>query len=268
MRPNPLKRKLRSGEPAVGVIMLSADPHVVGITAGAGFDYVLGDLEHTAMSLRELEGLVRAADAAGIVPATRVAGPDKADILAALETGVRALMVPAIETAEEARSVIDAARYAPVGRRGMYYIGYNSDYCGVAPTTYFRDCNEELLIMLQIETVRGVENAAEIARIPGVDCLFIGPADLTQSLGVSWEFEHPSVWDAIRRTFRAAREAGVAAGIMPTGLDYARRCHEEGARLLLWGPDLAMYQRAAREDAAAIAAVLPWKPGGGPTPSP
>ncbi len=258
MRANLLKQKLLRDDVAVGLIMLSSDPHVVGITAEAGYDYVLADLEHTGMTLRELEALVRAADAHGIVPLTRVAGPTKADILSVLETGVRGIMVPAVESVEEAREVVEAARYAPVGKRGVYYMGYCSDYCGVLPAQHFASSNENLLIILQIETARGVEHAADIAAVPGVDCLLVGPGDLTQSLGVPWEFEHPAVWEAIRRTFRATRMAGKIAGIMPAGADYARRCLDEGARLMIWGPDLAMFQRAAREDAEKLSETLRW----------
>src|SRR3954452_2838185 len=120
MRPNPLKQKLERDEVAVGLIMLSGDPHVVGIAAEAGYDYVMPDLEHTGLNLRELEALVRAADAAGITPVARVPGPSKQDILAAQEPGVRAIMVPTVETEEEARAAVAASRYHPVGRRGVY----------------------------------------------------------------------------------------------------------------------------------------------------
>src|SRR3954453_11857006 len=106
MRPNGVKRKLLRDELAVGLMMLSADPHAVGITAEAGYDCIMPDLEHTSLTLRELEVIVRAADAAGIVLIVRVAGCSKADILSALETGVRAIMVPAVETVDEARSVV------------------------------------------------------------------------------------------------------------------------------------------------------------------
>jgi 2-keto-3-deoxy-L-rhamnonate aldolase RhmA len=264
MRPNLLKQKIQRDELGVGLIMLSADPHVVGIAAGAGYDYVLADMEHTAASLRELEAVVRAADCAGIIPTARVAGPDKPDVLSVLETGVRGIMVPAVETVEEAEQVVQAARYGPFGRRGVYYLGYGSGYGAVPPAEHFRACNEELLIMLQIETARGVENAGEIAAVPGVDCLFVGPGDLTQSLGVPWEFDHPAVWEAIQRTFRAARLHGKVAGIMPAGIEHASRCLEEGARIMLWGPDLAMFQRAAREDAALLSERLRWQPASRP----
>ena len=262
MRPNPVKRKLLHDEVALGLMLLSADPHVVGIAAGAGYDYVMADLEHTGMSLRELEAIVRAADAAGIVPVTRTAGSTKADILAVLETGVRGIMVPAVESAEEAQRVVDASLYAPAGRRGVYYLGYSSGYSGVPPAEHFRTCNEELLIILQIETAKGVENVAEIAAVSGADCLLVGPGDLTQSLGVPWEFNHPAVWEAIARTFRTTRLHGKIAGIMPAGADHARQCLDEGARLMLWGPDLALLQRAAKEDAALLKERLRWQPSG------
>jgi 2-keto-3-deoxy-L-rhamnonate aldolase RhmA len=260
MRANQLKRKLLRDEVAVALMTLSADLHVVGITAGAGFDGVMPDFEHTSLSLRELEGMVRAADAAGIVPTVRVAGPTKAHILSVLETGVRGIMVPAVESVEEAKQVVQAARYAPLGRRGAYYIGYPSDYCGVPVAEHLRSCNEELLIILQIETRKGIENAAAIAEVPGVDCLLIGPGDLSLSLGVPWEFEHPAMWEAISNTFRVTRLHGKVAGIMPYSAEYGARCVEAGARLLLWGPDLSLFQRAAQEDSARLAETLRWKP--------
>jgi 2-keto-3-deoxy-L-rhamnonate aldolase RhmA len=266
MKPNPLKQKLARDEVAVGLMLLSSDPHVVGITAGAGFDCVMADLEHASISLRELEAVVRAADAAGIVPTTRVAGPTKPDILAVLETGVRGIMAPAVESAAEAEMIVQAARYGPFGRRGVYYLGYNSQYAGISPADHFRTSNEELLVIVQIETAQGVRNAGEIAAVPGVDCLFVGPGDLSMSLGAPCEFDHPALWDAIRSAFRAARLHGKVAGIMPAGVDHAERSVEEGARLLLWGPDLALFQRAAREDAALLAERVKWKrsrpPGG------
>jgi 2-keto-3-deoxy-L-rhamnonate aldolase RhmA len=233
---------------------------VVGICAAAGFDFVLPDLEHTGASLREIEGVVRAADAAGIIPTARVPGCTKPDILPALEAGVRAIMIPSVETVEEAQSVVAAARYAPEGRRGVYYLGYGSAYCGTPPVEYFQATNEQLLIVLQIETVQGVANAREIAAVPGVDCLFIGPGDLSASLGVAWQFEHSTMWEAIRGTFEAARSHGKIAGIMPPTADYARRCVDAGARMLLWGPDMAMFQRAAQEDVTALSRTLGWQP--------
>jgi len=261
MRPNALKQKLLRGEPAVGLMMLSTDIHTPGITAEAGYDTIMPDLEHTSLSLRDLEALVRASDAAGIVPTVRVAGSTKADLLSVLETGVRGIMVPAVESAEEAERVVQAVRYYPEGRRGMYYVGYSSDYGGLPAGAHFATANSELFVILQIETARGVENAGEIAAVPGVDCLLVGPGDLTQSLGVPLEWEHPAVWEAIRKTLEKARLYGKIGGVMPPSPDFGRRCREAGATFFLWGPDLAMFQRAAREDARTLSEAYGWKPG-------
>jgi 2-keto-3-deoxy-L-rhamnonate aldolase RhmA len=261
MRPNAVKEKLLRDEVAIGPMLLSPDPQVVGVLGAAGFDFVMADLEHTSASLRDLENLVRAADAAGIVPTTRVASSAKADILAVLETGVRAIMVPVVESAEEAHAVVAAARYAPEGRRGIFYLGYSSDYCGTPPLEYFEAANRELLLILQVETARGVENAAEIAAVPGVDCVLVGPGDLSASLGIPWEFDHPRLWEAISHTFRTARLQGKIAGMMPGTPAHARRAYDEGGRLFLWGPDLALLLRAAKEDAAQLAEAVPWGPG-------
>ena len=137
---NALKSRLQCDEIALGLIMLSADPHVAGIAAAAGYDYVMPDQEHTALGLRELEALVRACDAHDITPVARVAGPDKQNILGVLETGVRGIMVPAVESADDAAAIVQACRYHPEGRRGVYYLGYGSRY-GDIPPALGRSCS-------------------------------------------------------------------------------------------------------------------------------
>lgn len=260
MKSNPVKRRLQSGEIQAGVFLISTDPQLVGVTAAAGFDYVMSDLEHGALSLRELEGVVRSADCAGCVPLTRVAGSEKRDILAVLETGVRGIMVPVVETAEQARRIVQISRYTPHGSRGAFYLSYGSEYCGISPEQHYRTANEELLIICQVETAAGVENAAEIAAVEGVDAVLIGPGDLTSSLGIPFQFEHEMMWQAIRRVFSAVLQAGKIAGIMPVTADYASRCAELGARLMLWGPDMLMYRRACRADVEELQQALNWSP--------
>lgn len=260
MRRNRFKAKLLRDEIAVGVMTLSADLHAAGVLAEAGFDCVMPDQEHTSVSLGQLEALVRAADAAGIAPAVRVPGSRKPEILAALDTGVQAIMVPMVESAAEAARVAEVSRYAPEGTRGVFYLGYNAGYGSHSAPEHFASANRELLIIAQIESAAGVERAAEIAAIPGIDCLLVGPADLSQSLGVLWQFDHPALGEAIGAVFRAARGAGKVAGIMPAGIDHASWCVEQGARLLLWGPEMALLRRAAREDAALLRERLGWRP--------
>lgn len=258
MRLNRLKRNLAQDRVGIGLILLSPDPHLTAVAGEAGFDYVMPDLEHAALSLRELEGLVAAAHLAGMECVARVPGAQKRDILAVLDTGVDGIMVPAVESPEEAAGVVAAARYHPEGRRGVYYQSPVSRYGSVPPREHMAEANRELLIIAQIETAAGLEQAEAIAAVPGIDCLLVGPGDLSQSLGVPWEFGHRDVTQAIERTFRVAREQGKIAGIMPAGLEHAAECCTLGARLLIWGPDIGIYRRAAEEDVARLRRVLPW----------
>src|SRR5947209_7656881 len=142
MRPNPTKEKLRRGEMAVGMMLLGADPHVVGVLAATGYDFVMFDMEHTSLSFERLERLVHAADAAGITPMTRVSSPSRTDILRALETGVRGLMVPMVESAAAAADAARFARYSPEGERGVYFLGYPSGYGGRTLAEHFAGTND------------------------------------------------------------------------------------------------------------------------------
>jgi 4-hydroxy-2-oxoheptanedioate aldolase len=261
MRQNRTKARLQQGEVAAGIFVMAANPHVTGVIASAGFDFVHFDMEHTTLDFAGLEHLVRAADASGITPLVRVAGSQKRDILAALETGVQGIMVPAVESAEEAAEVVRAARYFPEGRRGMFYLGYASEYGGISARDHYSSSNREILVTVQIETSRGVENAAEIAAVPGVDALFIGPADLSQSLGIPGEWRHERVDVAIDRTIRAGLAAGRILGAMSADLEQAREWVERGVRFLATGLDMGFLKQALCAEAEAIRQQIGWRPG-------
>jgi 4-hydroxy-2-oxoheptanedioate aldolase len=259
MRANPAKEKLRRGELAVGMFMLSADPHVVGVVAATGYDFVMFDLEHTSLSLERLEVLVRAADAAEITPFARVTSGSRTDILRALETGVRGLMVPMVEAAEDAARAARFARYHPEGERGVYLLSYPTGYGGRGIADHFAASNDALLLIAQIETARGVENAAAIAATPGIDALFVGPVDLSQSLGVPGQLDHPSVLAATEATLKAAQEAGKWGAILGFTPENAGRWIPP-ASLLLWHQEMSLFKRVLAEEAATIQARLGWTP--------
>lgn len=262
MRPNPTKEKLRRGEMAVGMMLLGADPHVVGVLAATGYDFVMFDQEHTSLSFERLEHLVHAADAAGITPMTRVSSGSRSDILRALETGVRGLMVPMVESATAAADAARFARYSPAGERGVYFLGYPSGYGGRTLAEHFAATNDALLLIAQIETAAGAENAAAIAATPGIDMLFIGPADLSQSLGVPGELEHPRVIEATESTLRAARAAGKWSGVMGLDPENAARWKAEGATFVVWHQEMTLFKRILANEAAVIQERLGWTPRG------
>jgi 4-hydroxy-2-oxoheptanedioate aldolase len=258
MRPNVTKEKLCRGETVVGIMLLSADPHVVGIVAATGFDFVMFDLEHTSLSHERLERLVQAADAAGITPMTRVPGGSRGDILRALETGVRGVMVPMVETAADAAQAARFSRYHPAGERGAYFLSYNSGYGSGTLPEHFAACNEALLLIAQIETRAGVENAAAIAQTPGIDVLFVGPADLSQSLGVPGQMGHERVLEASEATLDAARAAGKWGGVI--GPDNATRWGATKAPFVVWHQEMTLFKQALAAEAAAVRDCLGWTP--------
>ncbi len=260
MRPNPTKEKLRRGELAVGMMMLSADPHGVGVIAATGYDFIMFDLEHTSLSYERLERLVHAADAAGITPMTRVSSGSRSDLLRALETGVRGLMVPMVESAAGMAEAARYARYHPDGERGVYFLSYPSGYGGGTLSEHFAATNDALLLIAQIESAAGAENAAAIAAVPGVDMLFIGPADLSQSLGIPGELGHERVLQATEATLAAARAAGKWSGVMGLNPANAARWAAQGAAFIVWHQEMTLFKRVLAEEAASIRSQLGWHP--------
>jgi 4-hydroxy-2-oxoheptanedioate aldolase len=265
MRTNQTRKQLLDGKLAAGIFVMANSPHVTGAIAAAGFDFVHYDMEHTPLDFAALENLVRAADTCGITPLVRVASGAKRDILPALEAGAQGIMVPAVESAEEAAAIVQVSRYHPEGRRGMFYMGYRSRYGGLPPADYYAAANRELLLTVQIETVRGVENVAAIAAVPGVDALFIGPGDLSQSLGAPGDWSNPAFHEATNRAIRATRDAGKIAGAMSSTLEQAEEWVERGVRFLSTGLDLGFLRQALSAEASLLKERLRWE-GGGPWP--
>ncbi|WP_423746208.1 aldolase/citrate lyase family protein (plasmid) [Haladaptatus sp. SPP-AMP-3] len=178
-----LPTAIRAGDAAVGSWISIGHPAVAEMCAELGFDFVVIDAEHTAMSFETVETLARAVDAASgtTEPLVRVADDDPARLKRVLDTGVSGVIVPMVETGAQARGIADATRYPPDGTRGV--AGSRASRYGRNLADYFERANDERLVVAQIETESGVENADDIAAVDGIDALFVGPADLSASLG-------------------------------------------------------------------------------------
>jgi len=241
MRVNVAKQRLREGKAIIGTLLGFNSPTFVEFCALAGFDFVLFDCEHGPMSVESVESLVRAAEAAGITPMARVPHNEPSTILRFLDTGVMGLLVPHIETADDARAAVQSVKYPPVGQRGLAGVRAG-DYGAKMPTLeYVKMANEETMVLALVESQRGVENAAEIAAVPGVDVVHIGPSDLSMSMGFYGQPDHPTVQAAIDRIIAAATAAGKPAGsgairgsaALRRALDRGIRCVTYGARDLV-----------------------------------
>jgi 2-dehydro-3-deoxyglucarate aldolase/4-hydroxy-2-oxoheptanedioate aldolase len=164
-------------------------------------------------------------------------------------------MVPMVESVEQARLIVQSAKYPPVGRRGAAFGVAHDDYAGGSPAEKMVSANDEILLIAQIETVQGVECVEELAAIDGIDVLWIGHFDLTNSMGIPAQFEHPTYLKAVERVIAACNAHGKAAGIMAGSVADAQLSLRQGFRAIAYSGDLWLYQMALREGLAEIRAA-------------
>lgn len=249
------KDRLRAGRPADGCFLEMFSPIAAEIMGRAGYDSVLIDLEHGPGGVLDAIALIHAVAAGGCAPLLRVEANDPVAIKRALDIGLAGLMVPAIGSRAEAEAAVAACRYAPRGARGMAAPIVRATGYGAAWQDYVAGGDDALLLMGQIETPAGVENAAEIASVEGIDMLFVGPFDLSASLGHLGEPDHPEVGAAIARVERAAKEAGKLLGAIPTPGRSAAALFAAGYDLVLGGAEVTLLREAAVADAEMLKAA-------------
>ena len=210
---NLMKEKIARGEPAFGVSLMFPSPQLVEMMGHAGFDWVLLDCEHGSMGLGDLELMAMAADAVGITPIARPRSNAAADIQAAMDRGVMGVQVPHFNTVEDAKAVVAAVKYHPIGKRGLSAGTRPSNYgYGLSQSEYVEEANRETLICVQFEDIEAIRNADEILKVDNIDVFFIGPSDLSQSMGFPGQYDEPSVAQAIDSTFEKILKAGHVAG--------------------------------------------------------
>lgn len=242
-----LKRAIDAGDHVLGSWVSIGHPAMAEIPASLGFDFVVVDTEHTPTSLETVENMIRAVEAArgSTEPIVRVAGNDPVRIKRVLDLGVGGVMVPMVETAEQARAVVDAIRYPPQGNRGI--AAARASRYGLDLGERVAGGGEDLVTVVQVETERGVEHADEIAAVDGVDVVFVGPADLSASLGVFGEWDHERYQTAIERVIAAADDAGVAAGTLALDAADVHAQLEAGFSFVIAGIDASHVVDGCRE---------------------
>jgi 2-dehydro-3-deoxyglucarate aldolase/4-hydroxy-2-oxoheptanedioate aldolase len=211
-----------------------------------GFDAVWLDHEHAGLSTEQIEQAARAARLVGLDSFVRLAATDYATVMRPLEAGAGGVMAAQVRSAAQAQEVVRWAKFHPQGLRGVNGTGVDGRYGTLPQAEYMRRANEETFIAIQIEHVDAVADVDRIAALPGVDVLFVGPADLAQSMGLVGEFNHPRVWEAIEHVAQAARAHRTSWAILPCDLAYARRCVELGCRMLSLGIDVWAVQRGIK----------------------
>lgn len=253
-----LKERLHNGETVLGTILPLPSPEVAELIGLAGYDCVLLDTEHGPLTHETLQSMARACRAVGTLPLVRVPDHHPKQILRALDCGCVGVMAPQVETPEQAAAIVAATQYAPGGIRSLAGATPAARWGAVSLAEHVATSNASVVNLLQVETRRGLEAVEDIARVPGVDVLFIGPSDLSQSLGHPGEMGHPDVQAAFRRIIETGRAAGVAIGILTLTADDVRAYRSLGATMFLdSAPRLflraAQAQVAGMRDAAARA---------------
>ena len=247
---NRFKHALRAGKLQIGLWCSLSSHYSIEVVAGAGFDWLLLDTEHSPNDLESLLTQLQAAAPYPTTPIVRVPWNDTVTIKRVLDIGAQSLLVPYVQNAAEARAAIAATRYPPVGVRGVAGTTRASRFGRIAD--YARRAHEELCVLVQAETQTAVDDIEAIAAVDGVDGVFIGPADLHASLGYPGETANPAVLPRIEDAIRRIVASGKAAGILTGDEKLARRYIELGALFVAVGADVGILARGAERLAASF----------------
>ena len=235
--------------PLAGIWVCSGSPLIAELCAGAGFDWIFIDAEHSPNGLESVLAQLQAVRGYPGIPVVRPPVNDTVLIKQYLDLGAQTLIIPMVHTAEQARAAVAATRYPPAGVRGVGSALARSARWNRIPD-YLTRAEETLTLIVQIESAEAVENAAEIAAVDGVDGVFIGPSDLAASMGVIGQQEHPEVVAGVEKALKAAKAAGKFVGVNAFAEASARRYMEWGADFVGVGADVALLARGSEALAA------------------
>lgn len=240
---NTLKARVDQNERLIGLWCSLTSATAVELLSTTHYDWFLLDMEHAPNSLESIVEQLRVLDSSSIAAFVRPAGTDRVTIKRLLDAGVKNLLLPYVETAEQAREIIRSTRYAPEGVRGVSTAG-RAAWHGQKPG-YLASAEQELVLAMQIETRGALHALPDLLSLPQIDLLFFGPADLSADMGLLGQAEHPRVQEAILDGIRQVRAAGKMAGVLAPNLQLARQYYQAGARLIAVGSDLQSLYAAA-----------------------
>jgi 4-hydroxy-2-oxoheptanedioate aldolase len=244
LRPNTTKAKLRAGEAVFGCFVRYPEAGLVELLGYEAWDFIVFDGEHGVIEPRDCEHMVRAAELRGVTPIVRATTNAPPVILRFMDTGAQGVHVPWVNSAAEAEAVVRAVKYHPRGIRGLAGVRA-ADYGQRAPLgEYVQQANTETLIAIHIETIDAVDHLPEIVKVDGLDVIFIGPNDLSHSLGVPGDVRHPTVQAAIQRIVDTVAATELALGIMVGSAQAAQQWRERGARYIAIGMEALLMPAA------------------------
>lgn len=244
MKANTLIRRLRNGERVFGTWSMLPSANVTNAVSQTGLDFVIIDMEHGPMSFETMENMVRAAQGEGCQPIIRICDKAESTILRALEIGSQGIMVPHVSTVAEAESIVRAARYSPLGERGLspYTRVHNYSHQNLADSLHA--ANENTFIGILVEGEEGIENLDKIASVDGIDLIYLGIYDLSQSVGLPGQLNHERVIEMQKKCVQIIRNNGKAAGSFARDYDYIQLLFQSGFQFIAYLVDCAVLKTA------------------------
>jgi len=235
-----LKERIQNGDSMLGPFMYLCQPAIMEIAGLAGFDFAIIDTEHGEISSDRAVDMVRAAKLSGISPVVRVYCNQPELIAKALDIGAEGVQIPQVCTKEGAVAAVSAAKFSPLGARGSNPYVRAAKYSAMNKLTYFKNANDAITVIIQVEGKEGVDNLTEILSVPGIDVLFIGPYDLSASLGVPGQVDHPLLLDEMKKIMALAKQAGVALGIFVDDVQSAVKWKNAGIQYISFSGDVGL----------------------------
>ena len=241
-----IKKRLQNGELVLGTIISEIrNPNIAYMLAQCGFEFFIIDNEHGTFNFETISNMIAAARGAGISVIVRIPEITRENILKPLDSGAAGLLVPMVNTAAQALEVIQHAKYPTMGNRGAALRRPHNLYAKVNAADYLKQANENTFIAVQAETTQALDNIDEIASVEGVDCIFVGPFDLSISLGIPGQINHPIETEAIEKVTSACRNHNKIAGILMFDEELLSKWINKDYRFAVYSSDITMLADAA-----------------------
>lgn len=251
-----VRERILAGEPVYGTMVFEFfTPGLPAILAAAGFDFVILDTEHSGVGIDTLKSVIACARGLPIEVYVRVPEKSYAAVATVLDAGAQGIMVPMLETAEQARDLVEWVRYRPEGKRGCAFGMAHDGYRAQDVVAYMARANRRNLVIGLLETRKAIDNAEAICAVPGFDVAWLGHFDLTNDMGITAQFQHPDFWAAVDRLVAAAEAHGKALGAADGDLGYLAKLRAKGFKVLGYGTDIAVLRNGLTEGRARLAAL-------------
>lgn len=239
-----LKERLKAGEVVLGPFAILNAPGLIEAMGYAGFDFVIIDTEHGPLSIESAENLTRAADSVGIAPIIRVTENEAGLILRALDIGSAGVEIPQISDKSDAVKAVINSKYVPIGDRGLSPFIRATAYFSKAGPDYTRRANEESVVVIHVEGERGIKNIDEILTVDGLDVIFLGPYDISQSVGLPGQVDHPRVVSLMTEASEKAKKADKVLGSYARDVEMAKRLIQMGVQYMSVCVDATIFLQA------------------------